>query len=48
MDAALVNSLTERESALVRETQAQPERLAALDEDALVELHTRVRRARDR
>ena len=46
MDAALVNSLTERESALMRETE--PERLAALDEDALVELHTRVRRARDR
>jgi hypothetical protein len=46
MDAALVNSLTERESALVRETE--PERLATLDEDALVELHTRVRRARDR
>ena len=46
MDAALVNSLTERETALMRETE--PERLAALDEDALVELHMRVRRARDR
>jgi hypothetical protein len=46
MDVALVNSLAEREAALVRETQ--PEQLAALDEDALVELHTRVRRARDR
>ena len=43
---ALLNSLTERESALIRETGA--ERLATLDEDALLELHTRVRRARDR
>ncbi len=38
--------LTEREWALVRETE--PARLAELDEDALVELHLRVRRARDR
>ena len=43
---ALLNSLTERELATIRETEA--ERLAALDEDALLELHTRVRRARDR
>lgn len=44
--AALLNSLTERESALVRETGT--EALRELDEDALVELHLRVRRARDR
>src|SRR5689334_16580823 len=43
---ALLNSLTERELATVRETAG--ERLTALDEDALLELHTRVRRARDR
>jgi hypothetical protein len=43
---ALLNSLTEREAALVRETE--PERLHSLDEDALLELHLRVRRARDR
>ena len=43
---ALLNSLTERESALVRETE--PERLGALDEDALAELHLRIRRARDK
>jgi len=44
--SALLNSLTERELGLVRE--AEGERLADLDEDALLELHTRVRRARDR
>lgn len=44
--AALLNSLTEREAALVRETG--PDALRELDEDALVELHLRVRRARDR
>ena len=43
---ALLNSLTERESALIRETGT--ERLATLDEDELLELHARVRRARDR
>lgn len=43
---ALLSSLTETELALVRETE--PERLADLDEDALVELHTRVRRARNK
>jgi hypothetical protein len=43
---ALLNSLTERELALVRETEHG--RLAGLDEDALVELHTRVRRARNK
>lgn len=42
----LINSLTEAESALVRETQ--PDRIAGLDEDALVDLHERVRRARNR
>jgi hypothetical protein len=43
---ALLNSLTEAEFLLARETA--PDQLAGLDEDALVELHTRVRRARDR
>jgi hypothetical protein len=43
---ALLNSLTERESALVRETGTEV--LRTLDEDALVELHLRVRRARDK
>lgn len=38
--------LTEAELALVRETE--PARLAELDEDALVELHTRIRRARNK
>ncbi|GIH95663.1 hypothetical protein ACFFMN_40005 [Planobispora siamensis] len=41
---ALLNSLTEAELLLVRETA--PERLAELDEDALLDLHIRVRRAR--
>ncbi|GAA4703720.1 hypothetical protein [Phytohabitans rumicis] len=43
---ALLNSLTEAELAVVRETDR--ERLAELDEDALVELHTRVRRTRNK
>lgn len=43
---ALLNSLTELEMALVRETDR--ENLAELDEDGLVELHTRIRRARDK
>ncbi len=43
---ALLNSLTEAEFLLVRETA--PDQLAGLDEDALVELHTRIRRARDK
>jgi hypothetical protein len=42
----IIHSLTEAESALVRETQ--PDRIAGLDEDDLVELHGRVRRARDK
>ncbi len=43
---ALVNSLTDAEQALVRETER--DRMAGLDEDALVALHGRVRRARDK
>ncbi|MHA6626273.1 hypothetical protein ACU61A_12640 [Pseudonocardia sichuanensis] len=43
---ALLNSLTERESTLVRETGTEV--LNDLDEDALVDLHLRVRRARDK
>jgi hypothetical protein len=43
---ALLGSLTEVELALVRETE--PERLVTLDEDALIALHTRVRRARNK
>jgi hypothetical protein len=38
--------LTRKERALLAETQ--PERLRAIDEEALIELHARVRRARDR
>ena len=43
---ALVGTLTEAEQALVRETTN--DQLAPLDEDELVALHTRVRRARDK
>jgi hypothetical protein len=43
---ALLGSLAETELALVREVD--PDRLAGLDEDALIELHTRVRRARNK
>jgi hypothetical protein len=43
---ALLGSLTEKEQALVYETER--EQLAELDEDALVELHLRVRRMRDK
>ncbi|MEV4618299.1 hypothetical protein AB0J74_06205 [Asanoa sp. NPDC049573] len=43
---ALVGSMTEAEQMLVRETAG--EELAPLDEDELVALHTRVRRARDK
>ena len=46
MAKATVTSLTEKERALIAETQ--PARLRGLDEDDLVELHTRVRRARDK
>jgi hypothetical protein len=43
---ALLNSLTETEQMLVRDTER--DRLAELDEDGLVELHTRIRRARNK
>jgi hypothetical protein len=43
---AVLGSLTEAERALVRETER--DRLADLDEDGLVELHGRIRRARDK
>nr|WP_296071314.1 hypothetical protein [uncultured Actinoplanes sp.] len=43
---ALLNSLTEKETMLL--LQAQEDRLAMLDEDALIDLHTRMRRARNR
>jgi hypothetical protein len=43
---ALWGSLTEAELSLVREVEE--DRLAGMDEDALIELHTRVRRARNR
>ena len=44
MNQALLNSLTEKERALIAETE--PDALTGLDEDALLELHTRIRRAR--
>lgn len=43
---AVLNTLTEPELALVRETDRSA--LAGLDEDGLVALHSRVRRARDK
>ena len=43
---ALLNSLNEDEMALVRETGSGE--LAALDEDGLADLHTRIRRARNK
>ena len=43
---SLLGSLTETELSLVREVE--PDRLAGLDEDALIDLHTRVRRARNK
>jgi hypothetical protein len=43
---ALLNSLTEAESNLVRETKQS--KLKELDEDGLVELHQRIRRARNK
>jgi hypothetical protein len=43
---ALLNSLTEKELLLVRRTD--PDQMADLDEDALVDLHTRIRRARNK
>jgi len=44
MNRTITNSLTEAELALVRETER--DRLAGLDEDALADLHDRIRRAR--
>ena len=46
MARATVHNLTEKERALVAETR--PAARGALDEDALVELHTHVRRAGDK
>jgi hypothetical protein len=46
MARATPQSLTRNERALLTETQ--PERLRAMDEEALIELHARVRRARDK
>ncbi|MEU5877053.1 hypothetical protein [Spirillospora sp. NPDC047279] len=43
---ALLNSMSENELALVRETERA--RLQDMDEDGLLELHTRIRRARDK
>ncbi|MFI0407672.1 hypothetical protein [Actinomadura sp. 3N508] len=43
---ALLNSLNEDEKALVRETGSGE--LAGMEEDGLVDLHTRIRRARDK
>ncbi|WP_027345575.1 hypothetical protein [Hamadaea tsunoensis] len=43
---AMVNSLTETEQLLVRETET--DQLTELDEDGLADLHLRVRRARDK
>ena len=44
--SALLNSLTEEESNLVRETKLA--QLKELDEDGLVKLHRRIRRARNK
>lgn len=44
MNQQLLSMLNETEQALVREVE--PKRLAKLDEDGLIDLHTRVRRAR--
>ena len=43
---ALVNSLGGKEQDLLRETEA--ERMATLDEDSLVDLHRRIRKARNK
>ncbi|WP_250008946.1 hypothetical protein [Actinoplanes sp. M2I2] len=42
----MVNSLTETELLLFRESE--PDNLAGLDEDGLLDVHTRIRRARDK
>jgi hypothetical protein len=44
--SALVNSLTVAEQSLIRETER--DRMDPLDEDALLELHGRIRRARNK
>lgn len=44
MNQKLLSMLNDAEQALVREVE--PKRLAKLDEDGLIDLHTRVRRAR--
>jgi hypothetical protein len=44
MKQALLNSLTEKKRGLIAETE--PDSLTGLDEDALLELHDRIRRAR--
>lgn len=44
VNKAVLNSLTEQESQLVRETE--PDALRGLDEEQLLELHARVQRAR--
>ncbi|MFC7246198.1 hypothetical protein ACFQO7_27300 [Catellatospora aurea] len=46
MSTAIINTLTEGEMMLVRETER--ERLTGLDEDGLLDLHDRVRRARNK
>jgi hypothetical protein len=46
MDASLLAVLNDTERSLVAETE--PAKLAALDEDAAIELETRIRRARDK
>ncbi|MFI0350831.1 hypothetical protein [Actinomadura sp. 9N407] len=43
---ALINSMTESEQALIRETER--DRLEGMEEDDLLELHARVRRARNK
>jgi len=43
---ALANSLKKAEKDLLRE--AEPKRMASLDEDGLIELHKRIRRARNK
>ncbi|GAA3697565.1 hypothetical protein GCM10022204_12030 [Microlunatus aurantiacus] len=46
MNKRVLNSLTELERTLVAETEKSA--MATLDEDALLELHTRIRRARNK
>lgn len=46
MTRAMINSMTEVEQRLIAETE--PAELRELDEDALLELHARIRRARNK